>query len=111
MELREFANRLYERLTQAMDQQAGLAGTQREQMLVSVIRTHIQELKEYLVNYSFFDKQEEINFFREIKPRFTSLLIYHTTVYYWEIEKQPGFALDYYHKEFEKLGFFFSAEL
>lgn len=40
----------------------------------------MQELKDWLKNYSFNSPREEIGFFKVIKPKFSALIIYHSEV-------------------------------
>jgi hypothetical protein len=50
----------------------------------------IARLKTFIVDYDFESEQEEILFFREIKPRFFSNLLFCLKVYYIEINKPMG---------------------
>ena len=34
-----------------------------------IVESHIEKLKEYILSYQFKDKEEEIRFFKEIKPQ------------------------------------------
>lgn len=50
----------------------------------------IKKLKDYILDYTFRDEQEEIKFFKEIKPVFQSKLIYYLELYYIEANWPGG---------------------
>ena len=71
----------------------------------------LEKLKTEFLNYSFKDKSEEIDFFRNIKPQFASWLIYYNDIYNMEINRPigTGKALRrYYREELNKLQLFFN---
>ena len=80
-------DQLVEKLREAESQPAPSPVQQHESML-RLINEAIQELKELVIHHTFADAGEEIYFFRHCKPRFTSLLIYHTRLAQLEL-KQP----------------------
>jgi hypothetical protein len=45
----------------------------------------MERLKIFIKDYTFKDDNEEINFFKAIKPRFSSLVIYYQKVYNLEM--------------------------
>lgn len=47
-------------------------------------------LKEFIVGYAFESEEEEINFFREVKPRFFCHLIYYRKIYNIEMNRPMG---------------------
>lgn len=49
-----------------------------------------EELKTFISKYSFNSKDEEIEFFKIIKPKVTSKLIYYNEIYKLEINKPSG---------------------
>jgi hypothetical protein len=63
---------------------------QRAERSYQAVQNAILELKTYILNYTFADKQQEILFFKEIKPQFVSELIYNTEVFYIEAGKPVG---------------------
>lgn len=50
----------------------------------------IYRLKEFVVNYKFKDDDEEIQFFKVIKPRLCSHMIYYRKVYNFEMNRPVG---------------------
>lgn len=67
-------------------------------------------LKDGLDDYSFPTRQEEIHFFKEVKPAFMSQLIYHRKIYQVEVGRPPGSTVEqqtYLEKEVFKLNDFF----
>jgi len=52
--------------------------------IISFIEERINELKEFLRNYSFKNQQEEILFFKELKPSICCLLLYYIRLYHIE---------------------------
>jgi hypothetical protein len=48
---------------------------------VEILSEAMRQMKAFIKNYTFKDEGEEIYFFKEIKPRFLSRLIYYKAVY------------------------------
>ncbi|MBW4361075.1 RteC domain-containing protein [Flavobacterium taihuense] len=70
----------------------------------------LEKLKTFFIKYKSIRKKEEIEFFREIKPKFTAILVYYNKIYTIETYKPLGSAKTirkYYKKEFSKLNAFF----
>lgn len=68
--------------------------------------TMLEKLKAFSVRYKFQTTIEEINFFREIKPRFASKLVYYNEIYTIETNRPFGTAKTirkYYNGELAKL--------
>jgi hypothetical protein len=63
---------------------------QRAEQSFLAVQDHISRLKEYIINYTFKDAQEEIRFFKEIKPLFLKELIYYGELFYIESNKPVG---------------------
>ncbi len=81
---------------------------------ITVILKSINELKKAATKTNFKSKSEEIQFFKEIKPLFTSKLIYFNRVYKIEMKKPNGgnkILKKYYNNELLKLKAFFDNEL
>ena len=84
-----------------------------EEALEIIIKT-IKNLKELLIKHKFKSQEEEIKFFKEIKPQFTSKLIYYNTIFKIEMKKPNGgnrVLKKYYNNELIKLKAFFDSEL
>lgn len=81
---------------------------------ITVILKSINELKKEATKTNFKSKSEEIQFFKEVKPLFTSKLIYFNLVYRIEMKKPNGgnkILKKYYNNELLKLKAFFDNEL
>jgi hypothetical protein len=82
-----------------------------EKSVVTVLST-ISRLKQWVLDHAFPDTREEIRFFKEIKPRFFALLIYHNGVFDIETHRPVGGGQAlraYLEKELGKLDEFFAA--
>lgn len=74
----------------------------------------IDQLKNSIIKYKFKSLAEEIKFFKEIKPQFTSKLIYHLMLYNIETKKPKGgrkTLRKYLIKELDKLKNYFDYNL
>ena len=81
---------------------------------ITIILKSINELKKTTTKTNFKTESEEIQFFKEIKPQFTSKLIYFNHVYKIEMKKPNGgnrILKKYYNNELLKLKAFFDNEL
>lgn len=70
----------------------------------------LEKLKSYFIKYKYLKKKEEIEFFREIKPKFTAKLIYYSEIYNIETNKPVGpkkTIRKYYGTELQKLKIYF----
>lgn len=63
--------------------------TQSKQ-IVSFLETKLEEIKRFIVKYDFKTEDEEIQFFKEIKPQIVSKLIYHMSLHKIEINRPKG---------------------
>lgn len=91
------AERRYEQLVETLrDAELQHTGTpaQLRETSLTYINEAIQELKEMVIHHTFRDEQEEINFFKHIKPKFTSLLIFHARLALIEIKRPAGSLKD-----------------
>lgn len=81
---------------------------------IEVILTSIANLKRVVVKSAFKSEQEEIHFFKDIKPQFASRLVYYNAIYNIEMKKPNGgnrILKKYYNNELIKLKAFFDNEL
>ena len=84
-----------------------------EKALEIILKT-IKSLRLILSKTKFKTNAEEIKFFKEIKPQFTSKLIYYNTLFKIEMKKPNGgnrIVKKYYNNELVKLKAFFDNEL
>ncbi|WP_300564793.1 RteC domain-containing protein [Flavobacterium sp.] len=81
---------------------------------IEIILKTISNLKSIVGKNSFKTETEEIQFFKEIKPQFTSKLIYYNVIFKIEMKKPNGgnrALKKYYNNELAKLKSFFDNEL
>lgn len=91
-DLPAFFNHLHSSLTEQLEQ------IEREQETVldktknciTICMSAMQQLKEQVCSVSFESKQEEIKFFKEIKPTFFSKIIYYLKLFYIETRRPVG---------------------
>ena len=58
--------------------------------MINFIRPLFEELREFIHQYTFQDANEEISFFKDIKPFILSKLIYFSDIYTLELRKPNG---------------------
>lgn len=58
--------------------------------MINFIRPLFEELREYIHRYNFQDNEEEIHFFKNIKPLILSKLIHYNDIYTLELRKPNG---------------------
>jgi hypothetical protein len=93
----EQAEQLYDQLVASLrEAEATPSGTpaQHHELILQLLHEAIRELKELVVDYSFPREEDEIRFFKHIKPRFTSLLIYHSRLALLELRLPLGSPKD-----------------
>ena len=81
---------------------------------IDVILKSVSEIKKIVLKSGFKVDTEEIQFFKELKPQFTSKLIYYNVVYKIEMKRPNGgnrILKKYYNNELLKLKAFFDNEL
>ncbi len=61
--------------------------------ILSFLETKLEKLKEFIIKYDFKTEEEEILFFKEIKPKIVSKLIYYMSVHKIEISRPKGSPL------------------
>ncbi|RLJ77363.1 RteC protein [Pedobacter alluvionis] len=79
---------------------------------VETTSSYLMSLKEKILDYSFESLDEEILFFKEIKPKFSSLLIFYSAVEKIEMDKPEGglsHLKGYYENELKAIKRFFDA--
>lgn len=58
--------------------------------MINFIRPLFEELREFTHQYTFQDANDEISFFKDIKPSILSKLIYFSDIYLLELRKPNG---------------------
>jgi hypothetical protein len=111
-----FANKLLYELENQLQfiEQENDVILKRSELSFIVCKKAIEQLKSFILKYKFKTTSEEIKFFKEIKPQFTSKLIYHLTLYNIETKKPNGgskILKKYLIKELDKLKSYFDYNL
>jgi hypothetical protein len=108
MNLDEFTNSLYNQMENSLDE-INLNETdilKRLKDSSKTILSSISSLKSFIASYEFVDIIDEINFFKKIKPKFSSKLIFYQKAYeiqlYLPIGQLPDIK-NYYFKEIQKI--------
>lgn len=86
----------------------------RAEEIIGVIIKTIDVLKKIVHKYKFKSRNEEIHFFKEIKPQFTSKLYYYNTILRIETQKPIGaneVLKNYYQLEQSRIKAFFDNNL
>lgn len=112
MQLKPACEELYHNMVSEIysSQQPELSPAGRITMCFKICMDHWGRLKELMKDYSFADDEEEIWFFKVIKPKFTALIEYYTLVYHAELF-MPSLTEDnthaFWRKEKEKINRFY----
>lgn len=112
----EVVNNLFERLEEKLNIEA----EQHENKVclatrsVAAVVDSMSALKAYIKDYAFKNQEEEIHFFKKLKPRFSSQLIYFLKVQKIETERPNGshkVQCEYFSQELDRLKYFFDNNL
>lgn len=113
--IKELAEKLYneERLAlEVIDNSSAQTITGQRKARVETTSHFLTNLKEKILSYAFTSNEEEIWFFKESKPRFSSLLIFYSDIERMEIEKPEGslsHLKGFYENELKAIKRFFDA--
>lgn len=86
---------------------------QSERCIIHLLQV-ITQLKQLVLAHPFSDNNEEIHFFKEVKPQFFSELIYYNGIFNIQTRKPVGSVQvqrNYLNKELDKLHEFFAANV
>ncbi len=116
MRVEEFSNNLYLELEKELseiifDDNNILEGAKS---IFNKIQGFISRLKEFIIKYKFENKIEEINFFRNIKPKFFSKLIYYKKLYVIQSKRPLAIVQDqkpYYINELNKINNYYEENI
>lgn len=85
---------------------------QRAERSYTAVQQSLQKVKEFINSYTFYDQEEEIRFFKVLKPRFLKQLIYYWKIFHLEAEKpqrdKEG-LMAWYKQKIERINQFFQA--
>lgn len=62
--------------------------------IIQLLENAFDELKDFILSYTFKYQSEEIQFFKEIKPQLFSILIYYRKIYNLEMRMPTGGKID-----------------
>ncbi len=82
--------------------------------VVEFLQQSLEDLRTYIVNHSFSSKEEEIYFFKHIKPEVLGRLLYFTEIYNTEMRKPHGsieVLKKYYSDRLDELTSYFESNL
>lgn len=82
--------------------------------VVEYLQRSLEDLRTYIVNHPFNSKEEEIHFFKHIKPEVLSRLLYFTEIYNTEMRKPHGsieVLKKYYNDRLDELTSYFESNL
>jgi hypothetical protein len=87
-----FTERIYAAMENQLNEVTLNGGTQIEQLKesIKICKKAMSKLKNYISSYAFENREEEIIFFKELKPRFYSKYIYFINVYNFLMHKPAG---------------------
>lgn len=102
----------YQQLSDQLQQIAYQADNilQRAQRSLESIQISIQTLKQYILDHPFRDDQEEIEFFKRLKPQLLRELIFYKEIYDFEARRPVGNKDEvrvYYNRGLEHIRLFF----
>lgn len=89
MDIKDFANELLVTMNSQLEEieSSSRDSITKESNYIEVIKSHTYGLKNFLYQYEFKSPQEEIHFFKHIKPKFVSLLLFHNELFEIEVSK------------------------
>lgn len=82
--------------------------------VVEFLQRSLEDMRTYIVNHPFSNKEEEIYFFKHIKPEVLSRLLYFTEIYNTEMRKPHGsieILKKYYNDRLDELTSYFESNL
>ena len=111
-----FTNKLLQKLESDLNriEQENDTLIKQSELSFGICKVAIEELKSFILKYKFKTETEEVRFFKEVKPQFTSRLIFHLMVYNIETKKPNGgkeILKKYLVKELDKLKHYFDYNL
>lgn len=88
----QFTSKLKKEVDERVEQieRSELSEIAKSLQALDVLAAAFNQLKEFILAYTFKDEEEEIYFFKEIKPRLCSHLIYYRKIYNIEMNRPVG---------------------
>ncbi|WP_298938707.1 RteC domain-containing protein [uncultured Dysgonomonas sp.] len=87
--MKKFTKELYSKMQSTIQEisNSGVSGFDYYRTCYHEMLEISKKLKSYILNYRFADQQEEIEFFKDVKPKFQSRLMYFNELIQVEIQK------------------------
>jgi len=110
--MKEFAENEYAAMKEALGciAREQINDLEKSDKSYGVVLDSIKRLKDHIISYQFADTKEEIQFFKDIKPKFLKELIYYSERYHLDANLPVGdaaFLTAYYKQELERIRVFF----
>jgi hypothetical protein len=110
--MEQFMTQEYALLNESLDEIALISENmlQRAERSYTSTEQSLQNVKEFITNYTFYDQQEEILFFKKLKPQFLKKLIYYWKLFHMEAEKprhDKEKLAGWYKQQIERINVFF----
>ena len=93
MSIEEFSKQIYEEMETLTEVESDNSMEAARRLYFIILKTIIK-LRDFFIKYRFESKSEEINFFRNIKPKFLSKLIYYRKIFDIESNLPVGLSAD-----------------
>jgi hypothetical protein len=93
MSIEEFSKHIYEEMETLTEAESDNSMEAARRLYFIILKT-ITKLRDFFIEYRFENKNEEINFFRNIKPKFLSKLIYYRKIFDIESSLPVGLSAD-----------------
>lgn len=110
--MKSYVTALIARMNEALADVARVAENQlqRAEQSYLLVQQTLKTLREFIANYTFKDADEEIQFFKDLKPQFLRELIFFMELYYLEAHKPANRdnQVSYLLKEVERIDLFFA---
>lgn len=111
-----FLSKLHDAITEQLEQidQEEESALYKAEKSIHVTKAAMEKIREHISQFTFETAEEEIHFFKEIKPRFYSKLIYYLKVFNIETRRPNGghkAEEKFLRKEMQKLTHFFDNNL
>lgn len=109
--MKELADNLYQMMMSDIDliSKKGLSEVEVIECCFQITTTYWVRLRDRLANHQFKNQEEEIEFFKTVKPKFTSEIEYYNLLYHTQLfkpEYDPIEILKFWKREAERLGRF-----
>lgn len=115
--MKDFYPRIYERIQgelQAIDLEGCDISREETVRMVKFLKDCLSELRDYFLVLKSITMQDEIEFFKELKPKVLGMFLYFNKIHTVELKRPIGsneIQSEYYDKELKSLTYFFERNL